>query len=46
MGAALDSPEAEKAFLTLCNTMRKESLGKIMKTKPEAPATILLRSKD
>jgi len=46
MGAVLDSPEAEKAFLALCNIMRKESLGKIMKTKPEALATILFRSKD
>ena len=46
MGAVLDSPEAEKAFLTLCNIMRKESLGKIVKTKPEALATILFRSND
>jgi len=45
LGATLDSPEAIEAFLVLCSIMRKENIGRFMKTKPEELSAILFRSK-
>lgn len=41
LGAVLDTPNAKEKFLTLCNAMRQESIGKSGKARLEALKLIL-----